>query len=321
MPDGGVTGDGDEIGGGSSRGFYASAGAGRRAASLGGSPVRPSNAEGLSRMRLQGRRCDDDANAINDRADSPTSKSSGRSASSSPSPERSTPAADRVSERQRQQRQSMSDRKQPLLLHRPRRQSYQGRRQSVARPAPAGLAAAAATAAARAAEQQGSAAVTAAVTMAAKSGRASSAAENASPEAADADAVAAAMLGPDRAAGARAMRSALEDLRGERDSLANACGRLEVEREAASVKLREGAELARQLEKARKTLEAEKDLVEERCNTMEKEMEACGKGECAGATTANGRIEKLEEKISALEKERKENAEMVRVRFMSQGEA
>lgn len=232
---------------------------------------------------------------ISANADSPLSMSSGRS-SDSPSPERSTPAAKFGKHHQQYKK------KQPLLLQ--RRSSLSG-----ARPAPRGLAAAAAAANARA--SLGGAGTAAA------GGDGDSAA-------ADSDAVAAAALGADRAAGARAMRSALEGLRGERDSLANACGRLEADREAASVQLREGGEVVRKLTEAKETLEADKRALEEKCAALKEEVEAWGRGERAegggaGRTqeqsgqAASERASALQTRVAELEKERGETAELVRI--------
>ncbi|CAM9752588.1 unnamed protein product, partial [Scytosiphon promiscuus] len=61
-----------------------------------------------------------------------------------------------------------------------------------------------------------------------------------------------------------ARRSSIADLRAERDSLANACGRLEADREAASVQLREGGEVVRKLREAQQTLEAEAGALREK---------------------------------------------------------
>lgn len=147
--------------------------------------------------------------------------------------------------------------------------------------------------------------------------------------AASADAVAAAALGTDRAAGALAMRSALEGLRSERDALANACGRLEADREAAAVQLREGAERLKELRRARETLEREKGALRERCADLEESAEACRKGECgAVGSGAAGKVEveqaaqavaaaensarELVGRVEALEKEREGTAGLVR---------
>ena len=235
---------------------------------------------------------------ISANADSPLSMSSGRS-SDSPSPERSTPVAKFGKHHQQYKK------KQPLLLQ--RRSSLSG-----ARPAPRGLAAAAAAANARA--SLGGAGTVPGAAGAVGAG---------DPEG-DADAVAAAALGADRAAGARAMRSALEGLRGERDSLANACGRLEADREAASVQLREGGEVVRKLTEAKETLEADKRALEEKCAALKEEVEAWGRGERAegggaGRTqeqsgqAASERASALQTRVAELEKERGETAELVRI--------
>ena len=244
-----------------------------------------------------------------DEAGSPLSFSSGRS-SDSPSPERSTPSAARFAKQHPQQQYK---KKQPLLLHRAKWQQQAQR--AGARPAPSRLAAAAAAARA----SVGGAAGAAATGPAASPGEDgedgdAAAAAAAATDSPTADAVAAAALGADRAAGARAMRGALEELRGERDSLANACGRLEADREAASVQLREGGELVRKLTEARETLEADKSALEERCAALRAEVEACGKGECAAAKEAGGEggaRDVLRARFAELEKERDETAELV----------
>lgn len=243
--------------------------------------------------------------------DSPVSASSGRSSSNSPSPERSTPVAKGGKEnrqqeeeehsqlpRQPQQRQKLH-KKQPLVLQRAQWQHHQ-QQQRVVRPAPRGLAAAAATAAARTAGRHSLAALPSAAAAAGAAGDAISPVRT--PEADD-DAVAAAALGADRAAGARAMRGALEGLRTERDSLANMCGRLEADREAAMVQLREGADRVKELMSARETLEREKAVLEERCAGFEKEEEEARE---------KGKANALEVRVSVLEKERDETANLVR---------
>lgn len=251
------------------------------------------------------------------------SSSSSSCSSGCPSPERSLPATNAAKEnnnnniqqqlaqqqgkgqqQQQQRQQKVHHKKQPLLLQRPFSSSQQqwqtnkNYQQRVVRPAPRGLAAAAATAAARAAERQGLPAATAAESLAGAGGG---------------DIVAgSSVVGADRAAGARAMRGALEGLRGERDSLANACGKLEVEREAAAVRLREGAERARELEMAKRTLEQEKVELARRCRELEKDVGACGRGVCEGAGAAEKRSSELKAAVSKLEKERDENVSLVR---------
>lgn len=239
-------------------------------------------------------------------ADSPASVSSGRSSSdAAASPERSTPSA-------KGDKQQSYKKKQPLLLHRGKWQ--QQTRASLSRPAPGGLAAAAAAANARASavgggivhDRRGS---QAGLTGAADGGEGEATASTA-------DAVtpeAAAAIGADRAAaaGARAMRGALEGLRSERDSLANACGRLEADREAASVQLREGGELVKRLTEARETLEADKRALAERCEALQGEVDAYARRKREEETAREAAESGLRARVVELEKNLEENAELV----------
>lgn len=194
--------------------------------------------------------------------------------------------------------------KQPLTLQRAHFRQQQRLR---VRPVPRGLAIAAATAAARAAERDGPAAVA--------SGGAGSGCNDSATTTTPllrAGAVAAAALGADRAAGASAMRGALDGLRGERDSLADACQRIEAEREAAVAQLKEGAERVRQLERAKEELERERGVLSARCAELETRTEVCGEGECPGAVAAEGRARELEMRAAELDEARDETVQLVR---------
>ncbi|CAM9745274.1 unnamed protein product, partial [Laminaria digitata] len=232
-----------------------------------------------------------------------TSVSSGRSSSSSLSPERSPPHSSSAGGKKGKK----LAKRQPLLLQRAQwqQQHQHQQHQQLQHQQQQGLAKAAAMAAARTAGFQSRTAA-----LAGGVGN--------DDLAASADAVAAAALGADRAAGALAMRTALEGLRSERDALANACGRLEADREAAAVQLREGAERLKELRRARETLEMEKGVLRERCAGLEEGAEACRKGECgAGAGTvevveaAGESARELVGRVELLEKEREETAGLV----------
>lgn len=194
----------------------------------------------------------------------------------------------------------LSQQKQPLLL--PRGHFRQQQQQRV-RPVPHGLAAAAATAAARAAQRRGT--TTPPPTAAAAD-------SDSAMHMSKANAVAAAALGAERAAGARAMHGALDRLRAERESLADACKRLEAEREVAASDLRKGAERARELQQAREALSREKEVLSARCAELEAEKEGCVKGKCSGVAVAEGRSAAvLQARAVELEEVRKETAQLV----------
>lgn len=209
------------------------------------------------------------------------------------------------------QQQQQRPRHQPLLLPRGHFRHQQHQRQRGARPAPIGLAAAAATAAARAAERHGPVSSPALTISGGGDAGATAIASDAGP-AQTADSVATAALDAERVAGARAMRGALDGLRSERDSLAEACKRLERERETASAELREGAARARELEQARGLLEREKAVLLGTCAELEADLEACERGECGAAVEAEDRARELEMRTVRLEDDRKETSRLVR---------
>lgn len=247
---------------------------------------------------------------IDENADSPASVSSGRSSSdAAASPERSTPSAKGDS------KQQLYKKKQPLLLHRAKWQ--QQNRASLSRPAPGGLAAAAAAANARASVAAGGGVVSdrhgsqTGLTGAASGGEGEATAATA--DVATPDATVAVDVDRAAAAGARAMRGALEGLRSERDSLANACGRLEADREAASVQLREGGELVKRLTEARETLEADKRALAERCAALQGEVDAytSRKEEEEEETAREDAESGLRARVVELEKNLERNEELV----------
>lgn len=231
------------------------------------------------------------------------------SSSDSPSSEASAPS-DKTGgdELPQNQNQKHFKKKKPLLLQRSRwqqQQQQQGRRGSESRPVPSGLASAAAAAAARTAGVGGSNR---------RQSMGVGAASDSGDESETAGAVAAAAVGADRA-GARAMRVALEELRAERDSLANACGRLEADREAASVQLREGGEVVKKLRQAQEVLEADKGALQEKLTALEEGAEKLVEDRVGGVVQekaeAEERAVELRNRVAELEKEREETAELV----------
>lgn len=120
------------------------------------------------------------------------------------------------------------------------------------------------------------------------------------------------VLGRDLGLRMRTASEVLDDLRDERDELADTCKRLEAECEASSVRLREGVEHARELEQKRDSLEAEKDVLVARCDKLTAEAVVCAKGECSAAIVSERRVNSLETRLATLEKERDEAKRLVR---------